>query len=96
MRNMLDGMQQLMTGEATYFDTAYLEELAECWENTDPDLIQANDAAWRGLADFFNNDGYGSDPWGGRDTDYRVVHLVGYLGWVDFELRCATIYRKRH
>ena len=87
MRYMLDGMQQLMTGDSTYFDSAYLEELAECWENTDPDLIQANDGAWRGLAEFWNNDGYGTDPWGGVDTNFREENATAqdYLGMVVYE-----------
>ena len=87
MRNMLDGMQQLMTGESTYFDTAYLGELAECWEKTDPDLIQANDGAWRGLAEFFVNDGYGVDPWGGRDTNFKEENATtqDYLGMLIYE-----------
>ena len=87
MRNMLDGMQQLMTGESTYFDTAYLGELAECWEKTDPDLIQANDGAWRGLGEFFINDGYGVDPWGSDDTNFKEENATAqdYLGMLIYE-----------
>ena len=87
MRNMLDGMQQLMTGESTYFDTAYLGELAECWDKTDPDLIQANDGAWRGLGEFFINDGYGVDPWGSDDTNFKEENATAqdYLGMLIYE-----------
>ena len=87
MRDMLDAMQQLMTGGSTYFDTAHLEELAECWENTNPDLIQANDEAWRGLAEFFNSDGYGTDPRVGDDTNFKEDNTTvqDYLGMVIYE-----------
>ncbi len=29
------------------------------------------DKAWQGTIDYFTNDGYGTDPWGSRDTAYR-------------------------
>ena len=45
---MLDAMQQLMTGDATFFDAAFLAELRACWDETHPDLATAQDSAWQG------------------------------------------------
>lgn len=39
----LNVMQQLMTGDAEYFDPAHLAELGQCWDDTHPDLKQAGD-----------------------------------------------------
>ena len=36
----LNVMQQLMTGDAEYFDPAHLAELGQCWDDTHPDLRQ--------------------------------------------------------
>ena len=44
---MLDAMQQLMTGDAEFFDQAFLEELRACWDETHPDLASAQDNAWQ-------------------------------------------------
>ena len=48
MIDMLNSMQQLLTGEESYFDPLFLEELQMCWETTHPDLKRAQDAAWQG------------------------------------------------
>ena len=61
---MLEAMQQLMTGDASYFDPAFLDELLQCWDNTHPDLKKAEDNAWQGMIDYFQNDGFDEDPWG--------------------------------
>ena len=61
---MLNAMQQLMTGGSEYFDPAFLNELKDCWDETDPDLRDASNGAWQGIIDYFDNDGYGSDSWG--------------------------------
>ena len=61
---MLEAMQQLMTGDVSYFDPAFLDDLFECWDNTHPDLKQAENNAWQGMIDFFQNDGFEEDPWG--------------------------------
>ena len=45
--DMLDAMQQLMTGDAEYFDQAFLNELRACWDETHPDLASAQDSAWQ-------------------------------------------------
>ena len=65
MVDMLDAMQQLMTGDLEYFDPAFLSELGNCWDLTHPDLREAEDNAWQGMIDFFENDGWNPyDPWG--------------------------------
>ena len=43
MVDMLNAMQQLMTGDQEYFDTPFLDELGQCWDDTHPDLRQAED-----------------------------------------------------
>ena len=63
MSAMLNAMQQLMTGGNAFFDPDFLQDLAHCWNSTHPNLTRANDNAWKGLMDFYENDGYGNDPW---------------------------------
>ena len=62
--DMLNAMQQLMTGGSEYFDPAFLNTLKNCWDETDSDLTDASNGAWQGLIDYFDNDGYESDTWG--------------------------------
>ena len=62
--DMLEAMQQLMTGESSYFDPAFLDELLQCWDNTQPDLKEAQNNAWQGMIDYFLNNGFDEDPWG--------------------------------
>ena len=69
MSDMLNAMQQLMTNGTSFFDPEFLEDLADCWDSSHQDLIQANDNAWKGLVEFFDNDGYGTDPWGSCCND---------------------------
>ena len=66
MIDMLNSMQQLLTGDASYFDPLFIEELQACWEDTHPDLKEAQDAAWQGMIDYFEMDGFGNDTWGNR------------------------------
>ena len=40
----LNVMQQLMTGEAEFFDQAYLTELGQCWDDTHPDMRQGRNS----------------------------------------------------
>ncbi len=40
LRDMFNAMQQLLTGDPVYFDTAYLDELEQCWDQIHPDLKQ--------------------------------------------------------
>ena len=61
---MLNAMQQLMNGQAEYFDPAFLNTLKDCWDMTEPHLRNASDRAWQGFIDYFDNDGYGMDAWG--------------------------------
>ena len=57
---MLNSMQQLLTGDASYFDPLFIQDLLTCWDNTNPDLRQAQDAAWQGMIDYFEMDGFGN------------------------------------
>ena len=47
MVDMLDAMQQLMTGDLQYFDPEFLDRLGECWDSTHPDLRRSQDNAWQ-------------------------------------------------
>ena len=47
MVDMLDAMQQLMTGDLQYFDPEFLDRLGKCWDSTHPDLRQSQDNAWQ-------------------------------------------------
>ena len=76
MVDMLDAMQQLMTGDLEYFDPAFLDELGKCWDDTHPDLRVAQDNAWQGMIDFFENDGWGLDPWGINGTADQGCYSV--------------------
>ena len=67
---MLNAMQQLMTGSSEYFDAPFLNALKDCFDKTEPDLRDANNRAWQGLVDYFDNNGYGSDPWGSRNGSW--------------------------
>ena len=69
MVDMLNSMQQLLTGDARYFDPLFIEDLLTCWNNTNPDLKQAHDAAWQGMIDYFEMDGFGNDTWGSRNDN---------------------------
>ena len=48
---------------------AFLHDLAHCWDDTHPNLTQANNNAWKGLMEFFQNDGYDNETWGGCCDD---------------------------
>ena len=61
---MLEAMQQLMTSDTSYFDPAFLDDLIHCWDDTNPDLKKAEDNAWQGMINYFQNDGFDDDPWG--------------------------------
>jgi hypothetical protein len=39
--DMLDAMQQLMTGDPVYFDPEYRDSLQMCWDKIHPDLRQS-------------------------------------------------------
>ena len=72
--DMLDAMQQLMTGDLEYFDPAFLEDLTKCWDDTEPNLRQTQDNAWQGMIDLYENDGWGVDPWGINGTADQGVN----------------------
>ena len=69
MIDMLNSMQQLLTGDESYFDPLFIDELLTCWKNTHPDLKQAQDAAWQGMIDYFEMDGFEDDTWGSRNPN---------------------------
>jgi len=69
MLKMLDSMQHLMTGSAT-FDRAFYTELDSCMKMIDPDLITVQDRAWQGIIDYWDSNGTATDPWGGTPSEF--------------------------
>ena len=62
MQNMLNGMENLMTG-GTEFDPALYQNLASCFQDLDPELMTTQDVLWQGLYDYANSQGQPSDPY---------------------------------
>ena len=65
-----------MTGDSEYFDPIFLNVLKDCFDKTDSDLREATNRAWRGLIDYCDNDGYGSDPWGSVPGPWYEYHAT--------------------
>ena len=42
--------------------------------------MQANEEAWKGLVEFWDNDGYGSDPWGSRELSFKEDNATAQGG----------------
>ena len=86
MLDMLDAMQQLMTGEEK-FDRDFYDELRECMESFDSRLPAAGDGAWQGMIDYWNSNGTEEDHWGGFDTVYleQNVTETNLLGMTIYE-----------
>ena len=63
MKDMLDGMQELMTGERPYFDELWYDELVACFDQFDPLLMQSQDAQWEGFRTFAAAGGSEVDEW---------------------------------
>ena len=64
MWNMLEGMQELMTGNIG-FDTELYDTLLECFDTFDIDLKEVSDANWAGIKEYANSNGSlaNDDPW---------------------------------
>ena len=63
MYQMLNGMQQLMTGGGS-FDPQLILTLFECFDQFDIDLRQVSDANWGGMKEYANSLGnLPQDPW---------------------------------
>lgn len=59
---MLNSMQHLLTGQPE-FDPVYRAELYECMGSLHPDLLEAHEKAWTGLADY-QTEAPWHDRWG--------------------------------
>lgn len=75
MLQMLDAMQQLMTGEMEY-DRTYYQELRQCMDTLDPLLTSSQDAAWQGIIDYWNTNGTADDRWGSYNPDYAELNIT--------------------
>ena len=82
-RRMLDGMQQLMTSEDTYFDQSLFQNLYDCFMEIDEDLIAVTEANWYGIYSYAQTDGNpGTDDW------LPCSEMVDEDRW--FEFNCTT------
>ncbi len=63
-KDMLDGMQVLLTGSGT-FDEDFYAEFVDCLDQFDPRIMGAVDAQWAGMLEYANVGGNpeGQDPW---------------------------------
>lgn len=61
--DMLDMMQQLMTGGGE-FDRNFIKETRSCMATFDPQLPYVNDAIWQGIIDYWDMGGNPDDRWG--------------------------------
>ena len=69
MLQILDAMQQLMTGGQEY-DREYYQELRTCLDVFDPNLRESQDNAWQGFINYWLTGGAIDDPWGESGTVY--------------------------
>eukprot|EP00095_Tigriopus_kingsejongensis_P008144 maker-scaffold196_size269943-snap-gene-1.33 protein:Tk08144 transcript:maker-scaffold196_size269943-snap-gene-1.33-mRNA-1 annotation:"hypothetical protein AURANDRAFT_63034" len=63
-KDMLDAMQQLLTGDTFEFDRDYLAKLYTCFDKIDPRLKEAQDRAWEGMVMYHDQNGVPEDQWG--------------------------------
>ena len=86
MLDMLDAMQQLMTGEGT-FDRDFYEKLRECMGSFDSQLPAAQDGAWQGMIDYWNSNGTEEDHWGSSRSPYMEQNATStqFLDMIIFE-----------
>ena len=86
MLQMLDAMQQLLTGGGQY-DREYYAELRSCMEQLHPDMEASQDAAWQGMIDYWNTRGGVDDSWGSSGTTYMEQNATTttFLNMVIYE-----------
>eukprot|EP00095_Tigriopus_kingsejongensis_P001829 maker-scaffold10_size831480-snap-gene-4.12 protein:Tk01829 transcript:maker-scaffold10_size831480-snap-gene-4.12-mRNA-1 annotation:"hypothetical protein AURANDRAFT_63034" len=65
MKEMLDGMQQMMTGEPSFDQNTY-DTMIGCF---DPKLVDATNAQWAGFLQYANSGGSIDDVWPPCETD---------------------------
>ena len=68
MTNMLDAMEELMTGAGATFDRTYYEKLTGCMEQFDAQLPASQIGGWSGIAEHWKAEG--ASTWG---TAYGVA-----------------------
>ena len=75
MLRMLDGMQQLATGGGK-FDRDLYKKIRSCMSSFDRDTPKAQDAAWQGIIDFWDQRGAPNDAWGVARTEYLECNIT--------------------
>lgn len=88
---VLDTMEDLMTGGATFNDQDFQAKLIQCMDDTNPDMKRASDLAWNGMLTYYDMDGVEDDHWG---DCLNIGHCVEYFeqNATKQELHDATIY----
>lgn len=62
MLDMLNGMEQVLTGSDEFDQTLY-QSIVSCLERTDPNLVIAQESLWNGMLEYANLGGTSEDPW---------------------------------
>ena len=78
---MLDGMVQLLEGSGTY-DEKVLQDLLECSNSLDPNLIPVTDLNWAGVKKYANTHGQPGDIW--------KTCLANVENTTFYEVNCTT------
>ena len=75
MRDALNGMQELMTGDSIFLDETLLQDLEECFQIFDPEIQDAQDAQWKGFLDYGASGGSPDDVWEQCPPDSGLVSI---------------------
>lgn len=75
MEDMLDVMQQLMTG-GEQFDRNFIKKARTCMATFDPQLPDVHDSIWRGIADYWDMGGNPDDLWGNRPSKFHECNVT--------------------
>ena len=86
MLDILDAMQQLLTGGGQY-DREYYGQLLTCMDQLHPDLVAQADASWQGFIDYWLSNGTVTDTWGGTKLVYMEENTTNtdFLGMMIYE-----------
>ena len=86
MLDILDAMQQLLTGGGEY-DRVYYAELRNCMDQLHPNLGASQDAAWQGFINYWLSNGTGTDTWGHTGSPYQEQNATNteFLGMTIYE-----------
>ena len=76
MQTALDGIQEMLTGQATFQDQELLNGLDECFEQFDPEIGRAIDAQWQGFLEYGLKGGSLNDSWRPCPQPHEVCNVL--------------------